>query len=290
MKNIDINLQNELGGKTIGIIGLGHLGASLAAPLALSGFPKEKLLISYKGSEKTLSKAKTLGLDDRLTDTKSLMSAADIIFVACRPQDLLSLPADAVKEDALIVSCMAGLPLALLSRFFSGKVMRMMCSGPDSIADGMGIAVTWPRNGQAEAAIRLMGIELYEVGFEEELDSFTVGICIPPILLNAHRDADEVTGALLDMRKRFPVYGRLDGWIKEIMADDVAGERGECLQNVMTKGGISEAMFLRLKQGGSFAEALERGLIRGREITAEIGRAVVAESVREDVSAAEKAG
>lgn len=290
MKNIDINLQNELGGKTIGIIGLGHLGASLAAPLALSGFPKEKLLISYKGSEKTLSKAKNLGLDDRLTDTKSLMSAADIIFVACRPQDLLSLPADAVKEDALIVSCMAGLPLALLSRFFSGKVMRMMCSGPDSIADGMGIAVTWPRNGQAEAAIRLMGIELYEVGFEEELDSFTVGICIPPILLNAHRDADEVTGALLDMRKRFPVYGRLDGWIKEIMADDVAGERGECLQNVMTKGGISEAMFLRLKQGGSFAEALERGLIRGREITAEIGRAVVAESVREDVSAAEKAG
>lgn len=290
MKNVQINWADELKGKTVGIIGFGHLGASLAAPLVKNGFPKEKLLISCRGSEKTLAKAGRAGLGVCLTDTKNLMSSADIIFVACRPQDLLSLPGDAVKEDALVVSCMAGLPLSLISRFFGGKTARMMCSGPDSIADGIGISVLWPRDTRAEAAIRLMGIELCEVGFEEELDSFTVGICIPPILLNMPRDGREVSEALNDMRRRFPVYGRLEGWISGVIKTTGVEGQNERLKNVMTKDGISGAMFLRLKQGGSFGEALERGLARGREITAEIKRNVIIDSVTGEGNAAEKVG
>lgn len=288
MKNIQINWLDELKGKTVGIIGFGHLGASLAVPLVNNGFPKERLLISCRGSEKTLAKAKRAGLDSCLTDTRSLMSSADVIFAACRPQDLLSLPRDAVKEDALVVSCMAGLPLSLISRFFGGKSARMMCSGPDSIADGMGIAVLWPLDLRAEAAIRLMGLDLCEVGFEEELDSFTVGICVPPILLNMPRDAGEVSEALNNMRKRFPIYGRLEGWINRIIKANGATGHSERLKNVMTKDGISEAMFFRLKQGAGFGEALEMGMARGREITAEIRRNVVIDSVTGEDSAAEK--
>lgn len=291
MNDIKINSMVELKDKTIGIIGLGHLGASLAVPLADCGFAKGRLLISCRGSKKTLAKAEALGLGGCLTDTKTLMATADVIFAACRPQDLLSLPGDAVKESALVVSCMAGLPLSLISRFFGSKVIRMMCSGPDSIKDGMGIAVTWPRDGRAEAAIRLMGIELLEVGFEEELDSFTVGICIPPILLNIARPGDEVSDALNGMRERFPVYGRLDGWIGRVMTGSGESGQSERLQNVMTKGGISESMFSCLKRGGGFADALERGLARGREITAEIKRDVVITSFTgECAPAAEKVG
>lgn len=291
MENIKIKQYDELCGKTIGIIGFGHLGASLAVPLANSGFPKENLMISCRGNEKTLVKAKSLGLDSCMTDTKSLMSSADIILVACRPQDILSLPYDAVKDGALVISCMAGLPLSLLSRFFCGSVTRMMCSGPDSISAGMGIAVTWPKDSRAQAVIELIGMELCEVGFEEELDSFTVGICIPPILLNVRRTNDEVSEALLVMRRRFPVYGALEGWIRMIMEAENAEERSECLENVMTRGGISEAMFLHLKQGGSFVGALERGLARGNEIMADIKRSVVIISVMEDDEAVtEKVG
>jgi len=280
----------ELKDKTIGIIGLGHLGTSLALPLADGCFGRERLLISCRGSERTLAKARKLGLESCLTDTQSLMSRSDIIFVACRPQDLLTLPGAAVKEGALVVSCMAGLPQTLLSNFFSGRVVRMMCSGPDSIADGLGIAVTYPRERRAEAAIRLMGIELFEVSSEEELDSFTVGICVPPILLNVNRPDDEIRKALAAMQLRFPVYGRLAGWIGEVMAARTSVESGACLENVMTKGGISESMFRSMELGGGFAAALEQGLARGREITAEIRRSVVITSVLQSAEVEEKAG
>lgn len=265
-----LNSLEMLNDKTIGIIGFGHLGSSLALPLVDSGFAKERLMISYKGSKKTLARAKVLGLDTCLTDTKTLLSSSDIIFFACRPQDLPSLPCGAMKEDTLVISCMAGLPLSILSRHFGGKVVRMMCSGPDTIESGWGIAVTYPRNNCAEDAIRLMGIELYQVDFEEELDSFTVGICIPPILLNFSRSGNEITEALQKMEKRFPVYGRLDGWIDKVMGTHGTMEQSACLDNIMTRGGISESMLITLKNGGSFMESLERGLERGREITAEI--------------------
>lgn len=270
MKKI-ISLKKNLAGKTVGIIGFGHLGASLALPLAKS-FAKGSLLISCRGSENTIARAKALGLGQCLTDTESLLSSADIIFVACRPQDLLSLPAAAVKEGALVVSCMAGLPLSLLSRFFSGKVVRMMCSGPDTIESGLGIAVTWPRNDLAEEVIKLMGIELYGVGFEEELDSFTVGICIPPILLNVSRSEEEITAALDKMRGLFPVYGSLNGWIKKVVIAHGTAAQSSSLENVKTRGGISEAMMINLKSGGTFQDALTRGLERGREITSDIRR------------------
>lgn len=266
-----ISLKKNLIDTTIGIIGFGHLGTSLALPLA-QNVGKGRLLISCRGSESTIAKAEKLGLGQCLTDTQTLLSSSDIIFVACRPQDLLSLPAAAVKAGALVVSCMAGLPLALLSSFFSGTVVRMMCSGPDTIESGLGIAVTWPRNEFAEEVIKLMGIRLYNVGFEEELDSFTVGICIPPILLNISRDNEEITDALGKMRGRFPVYGALNGWIKKVTSASGSAAHSSSLENVKTRGGISEAMLLSLKSGGTFSEALASGLERGREITADTRR------------------
>lgn len=276
---------------TVGIIGFGHLGASLAMPLAGGGIPRERLLISCRGSERTLAKARALGVEDCLTDTETLMSCSDTIFAACRPQDLLSLPAGVVRQGALIVSCMAGLPLSMLSRYFGRSVVRMMCSGPESIADGLGIAVTTPRDRRVREIIGLMGMEVYDVGFEEELDSFTVGICIPPILLNVPRSAAEVEAALDVMKERYPVYGRLMSWIDRVMASHDKPERGKCLENVMTKGGISESMVDCLNKGGSFLEALERGLERGREITAEIRQCVAIRAADSETEIiAEKAG
>lgn len=261
----------------VGIVGFGHLGHSLAVPLVKNGLPKERLLISHRGSEETHERAKSLGLDGCLTDTRTLMAKADIIVVATRPQDVLSLSGIAIKSGALVISCMAGLPLDLLRTIFRTDVCRMMCSGPDTILEGRGVATMYPSDCRMERVLRLMGLRLMETSSERELDSFTVGICIPAILLNIRVPKKEVRTAMGGMEMVYPVYGALKGWIRGVMpaGDGDAEEKSEYLENVSTKGGISEAMTVSLRNGSSFGEALQRGMDRGREITDEVRRSIV---------------
>jgi pyrroline-5-carboxylate reductase len=276
------NFLNEVSEPVIGIVGFGHLGRSLAVPLVRNGLHKDRLLISHKGSEDTRKKAVELGLGSCLTDTASLMADADITIIAARPQDVLALPSGALKPGALVISCMAGLPLDLLKTIFHGDILRMMCSGPDTILGGRGIATMFPADARANDVLRMMGLRVFDSSFEEELDSFTVGICIPAILLNIHADERDVQAAVDGMRKRYPVYRKLWGWIREIVPADSAlssNDRRANLDNVSTKGGITQAMTEALMGGGSFSSALQRGMCRGREIT---------DAIRKDLAAALK--
>jgi pyrroline-5-carboxylate reductase len=220
-----------------------------------------------------------MGLDRALVDARTLMSSADIIFVATRPQDVLSLPVSSVKRGALVVSCMAGLPLDLLNDIFGGPVCRMMCSGPDTILEGRGAATLFPANERIEALLRRIGLSIMPVSAEEELDSFTVGICIPAMLLNIPTPSDEVKEAMDLMEANYPVYGPLRDWVCELVppndAEKITEGRGERLANVSTKGGITEAMTTSLALGASFAAALLRGMERGREITDDIRKSVM---------------
>ncbi|MDR1886171.1 MAG: NAD(P)-binding domain-containing protein [Synergistaceae bacterium] len=277
------SLLEDFYGATIGIIGFGHLGHSLAVPLVRNGLPKERLMISHRGSEATRNHAVKLGLESCLTDTPVLMSRADIIIVATRPQDVLSLPGDVVKPGSLVISCMAGLPIDLLKTIFRGDVRRMMCSGPDTILEGRGVATMYPADPRTDDVLRLMGMRIFGSSFEEELDSFTVGICIPAILLNMRLDEDDVKSAILGMERRYPVYGALRGWIEEVTPPDLAldtDDRRANLENVSTKGGITQAMTSVLLEGGSFGAALRRGMERGQEITDAIRAEIMTSSKR----------
>jgi pyrroline-5-carboxylate reductase len=251
-------------------------------PLIKNGLRKDRLLISHKGSEDTRRRAVELGLGSCLTDTASLMASADIMIIATRPQDVLSLPSSALKPGSLVISCMAGLPLDLLKTIFRGDVMRMMCSGPDTILGGRGIATTFPADPRAEAVLHMMGLRVFDSSFEEELDSFTVGICIPAILLNICADERDVRDAVGGMMERYPVYKKLWGWIREISpacSGLGSDDRRASLENVSTKGGITQAMMDALLEGDSFSLAIQRGMHRGREIT---------DTIRKDLAVASK--
>lgn len=263
----------------VGIAGFGHLGRSLAAPLVRNGFPKDRLLISYRGSETTHRAACNLGLDGCLTSTEDLLMRADVAVVATRPQDALSLTGFEVKRGALIVSCMAGLSVDLLELVFRTEVKRMMCSGPDSILEGRGIATLYPYDERVESLLELMRLRVYATSDEAELDSFTIGICIPAMLLNVRADWRDVRTALRCMELSYPVYGALQNWIDDIMPEtlqngaevETASVRSaERLKNVSTRGGVTEAMMNALRQGSGFGEALQIGIERGREIRDEV--------------------
>ena len=212
-----------------------------------------------------------LGLGDCLADTESLAGKADITIIATRPQDALMLPVSSIKPGSRVISCMAGLPIDLLSMIFSGGVRRMMCSGPYTILAGRGIAAMFPSDDITKEIMKMIGLSVIDVWFEEELDSFTVGICIPAILSNFHVPRDAVKEAIDAMEARYPVYGSLGSWIMDTMRHE-AEYKGACLENVSTKGGITEAMITSLMSGSTFKEALAKGMERGREITSEIER------------------
>ncbi len=256
--------------KTIGIIGFGHLGHSLALPLVKEGFPKKHLLISHGSSEATYRKAREAGLAECLADAKNLAERADVVIVAVRPQDVLSLSGLAFKKNALVISCMAGLPLDLLRKIFEIDVHRMMCSGPDTILEGRGIATLFPADERVSEVLGLIGMRIFETKSEAELDSFTAGICLPAILLNIRVAKKEVNEAMDEMKKTYPVYGHLHEWIGEVAPQGEKVEKHAYLEGVSTKGGISEAMTGSLRSGSSLLAALLRGLERGREITAGI--------------------
>ncbi len=150
-----------LDGKTIGIAGFGHLGSSIAAALAANGFPKERLLISCGGSAATLARAERMGLASCMTDTRTLVSRADFILLAARPQDLGSFAGLRLKDGAFVMSFMAGISLATLHKVFDAELCRVMCSGPETITDGMGVGATFPSEARPHAVLRAAGLVVF---------------------------------------------------------------------------------------------------------------------------------
>lgn len=267
-------------GLRIGIAGFGHLGSSLAAALVRNGFSTGDLLISYGGSAATRERACALGFGDCLTDGATLAGEADVVVLAARPQDVRSLAGPEGKRGAHWVSCMAGLSAELLRIVFRRDVARMMCSGPDSIAEGAGIAALLPGDARTRALLGAMGLRTHTVGGEAELDAFTIGICIPAMLMNIPVEDAEVRAALRRMAKPFPVYGVLGEWVRDILARNGRAAAGDVvaarLEGVSTKGGVTEAMTAALRRGTSFEAALRLGIARAGEIRDGIAREVMA--------------
>jgi pyrroline-5-carboxylate reductase len=258
----------------VGIVGFGHLGGSLAESMLRNGFSAERLLVSHRGRESTRTRIIELGLSGCLTDNHDLVQRADIVVLGIRPQDILSLAAQTFGNGVLAVSCMAGLPVDLLRNVLGTDVCRIMCSGPDTIMDGMGTATMYPVCDEVRSLLGLMGLDIMDVSSEEELDSFTIGICIPALILNSRTPKEDALSAMERMEKIYPVYGALRRWVESVTPESTANDGERYLENVCTRGGVTEAMMTLLRGGASFEEALHGGISRGREITDDVRRKI----------------
>ncbi|OUO94338.1 NAD(P)-binding domain-containing protein [Cloacibacillus sp. An23] len=275
MKNFAEEIKcagNLLEGKTIGIAGFGHLGSSIAGALLANGFPKERLLVSCGGSAATLERAARMGLAGSMTDTLTLAARADFMLLAARPQDLGSFAGLRLKDGAFVMSFMAGIALETLHKIFDADLCRVMCSGPETITDGMGVAVTFPSEARPHAVLRAAGLEVFDLSCELELDAFTVAICLPPIFLNVEFGAEEKRAALAAMGRRYPVCGTLLPWIERVVSAHAGEKRESSLENVSTKGGVTEAMTTALRGGAPLSGAIAAGMTRCAEISAELAK------------------
>jgi len=254
----------------IGMVGFGHLGSSIAGALNKGEFTESNLMISYRGSRATMDRGSGMKLESCVKDPKYLMKYSDIVILAARPQNIKEIAQNYVRKDTLIISFMAALPLSALSSFFDCSISRAMCSGPETISGGRGICVLHHGTDAARKLVTLCGMREMQIRTEDEIDAFTAGICIPPILMNIKVDKRERIKALKNMSLNWSVYRELFGWIEAELALSASQNDKKSLENVSTKGGVSEAMVSALLGGASFLSSVERGIERCAELRSEL--------------------
>ena len=74
------------------------------------------------------------------------------------------------------------------------------------------------------------------------------------------------------MAKRYPVCRGLAPWIDRVVEAHRAEKSESSLENVSTKGGVTEAMTTALRGGSTLAGSIAAGLERCAEISAELGK------------------
>jgi len=260
---------NFLADKTIGIIGCGHLGRTLAAELVAHGLPKEKLLVSYGGSASTLERIRKAGLLENISDNAEICGKSNIIFIAVRPQAIERLKGLSFSKNALVVSCMAGISSTSLKNTLGIDVIRIMPSGPDTIKDRKGIVAVYPRSDILRDILPGIGLKVFELPEEEMMHAFTVGVCLPAALLAAGRMELGTAHAVKIMEKEYPGFEEIYTWAKGVLPNfDSDEEREEYIKKMSTKGGITEAIIDSLNSGSTFITAIRMGAARSREISA----------------------
>jgi pyrroline-5-carboxylate reductase len=253
----------------IGIIGCGHLGRTLAEELLARGFPKEHLLISYGGSASTLEDLKVAGLLENISTNQGICSRSSIIFIALRPLYLNSLRDISFPKDALVISCMAGVPSASLKKALGVDVVRIMPSGPDTIKAGSSIVAVYPPSDRVKKMIISLGQAVYEISDESMMHAFTVGVCLPAALLFAEKKGLSSAPSAKIIGQGYHDFEGIYEWAKGVLPNISSEEERESyIRRMKTKGGITEAIIDSLDSGSTFLEALGRGMERSREISA----------------------
>jgi len=265
--NGDFEVLNNL---KIGIVGCGHLGQAIAQMLVRGGLEKTNLLISYGGNPLTYQKLKEQGLDICLAENQKVFEKAGIVLITVRPQDITGLKASLVTGRALIVSCMAGVPLELIQRILGANVYRMMFSGPDTIVSGKGVAAMYPEHEHLKLMLNMLNLLQIKTATESDMDIFTVGVCMTAALLKAENTV-ETKNAVEKIKDQYPLFSELYAWAVTALPDiQSETEREIYVSRMITKGGVTDAVIKSLANGETFDAALIKGISRTKEISAEI--------------------
>ncbi|CUH95266.1 hypothetical protein P22_1336 [Propionispora sp. 2/2-37] len=269
-KHLDIFNQVK-----IGIVGCGHLGRAVLTSLLNHGFPQKSMYISYQGKPSTYEKIKQLGLTECIADNKRIFREADIVFLTIRPQDMNRLQGIDFPRDTQIVSCIAGLTTGIAKDILNTSIFRIMLSGPDTIVSARGIAAMYPYNNLVGDILKRMGLRIFEVSQESDMDIFTAGVCLPAALLLENSEA-AIQEAIREVSTDYATFFEIYRWAQEIAPFfHTESEKAEYISKMITKGGVTETIVASIQSGESFLTALRRGIRRSKDISQEIGNSIL---------------
>lgn len=240
------HLQNLLAGQSLFLVGGGKMGMALLDGWLAAGLePSQFLVQDPKPSEALKNSGVRLN-----PDTKSLAAQApDITILAIKPQFIEAvLPALSLPDGSLVVSLMAGVPLATLSDMLGDKLacIRTMPNTPAAIGKGMtGLyadAQTTPdQRGATEALLQAVGQTVW-LDTEAAIDSVTAISGSGPAYIfhmaEAMASAGEQLGLSQDIARQLAEQTLVGA---AAMLEQMDTPSAQLRQNVTSPGGTTQA-------------------------------------------------
>lgn len=271
---------------TIGFIGAGNMGRSLAGGLLKSGWNRRKLILADPVPEQREAVERLLGVNVYLQN-EDVAERADVLVLAVKPQVIKpvceGLAAAVQQKRPLLVSIAAGVRIADLERWLGGNLslVRVMPNTPALVGSGASgmfanPRVSHPQRDLAESILRTVGVAVW-LPSEDLLDVVTAlsgsgpayFFLVMEVLERAaiEQGLDLATARLLTLETAF-------GAAK--MALEGGTEPAELRRRVTSPGGTTERAITALQEGGAerlFADAIEAATLRSRELADLFGRA-----------------
>lgn len=271
---------------TIGFIGAGNMARSLAGGLLVSGFDRDRLILSDPLPEQRRGVEQSLGLRT-CADNAEVAEQADVLVFAVKPQ-VLATAARAVaaavqRRRPLVVSVAAGVRSGDLERWLGGGDLPIVRAMPNTAAlVGSGAAglyanahVNETQREIAESILRAVGVTVW-VEHEALLDVVTAlsgsGPAYFLLLMEILEDA-AIAHGLPAAQARLLAHQTALGAAK--MALEGAEEPARLRARVTSPGGTTEAAVRVLEEGGLrrlLREAFDAAVARARELAELFGK------------------
>ena len=146
--------------------------------------------------------------------------------------------------------------------------VRMMPSGPDTIAEGKGIAAIYPQSQSLSQILRELCQRVFELKEEEQIHIFTVGVCLPAALLAWVDGEDAIEEACRCLSQDYPDFPEICSWARDVLPHfEKEEDKRDYIRKMATRGGITEAVVKSLERGDDLLMALKQGIKRSREIS-----------------------
>ena len=267
------NLLKYLGASPLGIFGAGHLGRAVAYGLLAAGFPRRQLAIGHRGLAETAQRLWRRVYPTACWIAPRWCASSKILLYSVRPQDYRAIAECSLREDALFISFLAGVPLLRLPLPLAAcQRVRVMPGAPDTIRQRTGIAALYPAGSPIVCdLLAALSLRIFPLQHEEDLHAFTAfGPCLPIALtywegLSHRLDDDE----LLDMAAQYGLcdFPAMLAWARTSQPQHLSpAEHDRYVRQAATPGGVTEAILQAIDEGQRLSAALERGIQRSRAL------------------------
>ena len=139
---------------TVALAGAGKMGAAMLSGWLAGGLPANRVVVIEPHPSEEIEALTARGI--RLNPPASHTGAVDTLVIAVKPQSFREAGAalkPLIGPGTLVVSIMAGMPIAAIAEICGGAVVRAMPNTPAAIGRGITVAVAAPDVSAAQRAV-----------------------------------------------------------------------------------------------------------------------------------------